>query len=729
MTCLYNANSQQCGRLIRLAVIAASTFLAALALTLTTTPAQASQTIVGSVYDSTTGSPVEGADVRLVGTGYTTVTAANGRFVLTGVPEGRWWLAVRRVGYRPAAATPLNIYEGYDRRHHILLTPEPIVLPPQRVTGLSHPADEAAAVRRYSREQTQQAGHRNVAEALDAIPGVRVTGSSDTPGGTRVSVGGEEPKRVAVLLDGLPLAAGADGAVSLDPIPLSAVNAIEVRSGSQSASAGDGAVGGVVNLVTRNVAREPGYALDMHGGSFGRYQGAATAHTTFGSLSGRAIYEHTGRGVAFAYPDADTSATRAGVRADRYRAFLGLSSLNTDNWTTSAFAFGENAGVPGALEQLTPGATNERDHVRIQSQYRMDLPVVRGEAALWYESSRERYHSPQYFITDSEFRERFFGGRIRTSATTTWSRFALEFEARRRRLEGHDGIRPDSSFGVHHRNEAAMRGMAGVRQSLFGLDGALTSSVALDADDLSKPVASPRIDAAIGTRFGFSVRAGWGRSFRRPALTSLFWKSDVFASGNPDLRPERASEWDAGVRWARGPLTLETRYYDRRVMDIIVWERDFTGKYKPQNIPSTSALGREDHVGLRVFGESIALDYNHVFNDARDRSGEINHDGYVLVLTPRHTHDLEVNLTHGRWSGRLRGRWVSLRYTRRMNDRGKVLPPYRCFDAFVRLVLKRSHPNLTASLHLDNITDERIELLERYPLPGRGFSLATNMQF
>jgi outer membrane receptor protein involved in Fe transport len=485
----------------------------------------------------------------------------------------------------------------------------------------------------------------------------------------------------------------------------------------------------MVNLITRNVAREPGYAVEMHGGSFGRYRGSATARRTLGHLSGRAIYEHSGRGEEFTYPDADSSARRTGIRADRYRAFVGLSSLDTENWTTSAFVFGEDAGVPGALRQLTPGATNDRDHVRVQSQYRMALSRIRGEAAFWYESSRERYQSPRYFITDSEFRERFFGGRIRTSASSTWSRLALEFEARRRRLEGRDAIRPDSSFGVHHRDEAVIRAMASVRQSLSGLAGTLTSSVALDADDLSKPVASPRIDAAIGTRFGFSVRGGWGRSFRRPALTSLFWKSDVFAGGNPDLRPERASEWDAGLRWSRGPLTLETRYYNRRVTDIIVWERDFSGKYKPQNIPTTSAIGREDHIGLRLFGESLALDYTHVFHDARDRSGEVNHDGHVLVLTPRHTHDVEVNLQRGRWSGRLRCHWVSLRYTRRMNDRGKTLPAYRSFDAFVRLMLIRAHPNLAVSLHLDNITNERIELLERYPLPGRGFSLATSIQF
>lgn len=689
----------------------------------------AAQTVRGVVSDVSTGLPVEGAEIRVQGTPLAALTDARGLFVLPSVTVGLWHLTVNRIGYCPLDATEIQVDEGDDRIHYIRLTPLPIVLPPHRVETHGHETNPEAGVRRYTHEQIARAGHRDLAEALDAIPGVRVYGSSETPGGTRVSVGGESPERVAVLLDGLPLATGVDGAVDLDPVPLAAIQAVEVRAGSQAAIVGDAAMGGSVNLVTRSNAQERHETVDLRGGSFGAYRGAVTGRQRFSSLSGQLVYERFGRGDEFSYPDAGTSATRTGAGEEGARAFLGLSSSRAGDWHALAYTFSNDAGVPGALEQSTPGATTARRQTRFQSQWETARDALRVRAALWHESSQERYQSPIRFPKDSDFRERFTGGKLTATVSGTAAEAGIEGELRNRRLEGIDHLIPDSSFGVQHRLESTWRGNARLAGNLAGMKGSLAATVALDADDVSSPITSPRLDLGLSCLQGVSVRGGWGQSFRRPPLTALFWKGDVFSAGNPNLRPERASEWDAGVRVSRGPLSFDTRYFERHVDDIIVWERDFTGKYKPQNVPSSFSIGREDHVNWSILGEFLSIDYSHVFLDARDRSGETNHEGYVLVLTPRHTHDLEADIARGRFNGSVRGRWVSVRYTRRQNDKGKTLPAYRLFDAMARVTLHRQHPDLSFSLHVDNITNERIELLERYPMPGRSVSLATNITF
>jgi len=687
------------------------------------------QLVQGIVSDASTGLPVEGAEVRLEGTPAVTVTDARGRFVLPSVPAGVWQLAVNRIGYRAATETDFEISEGDAPVHYVRLTPLPVVLPPQTVESATHETTPEAGIRRFTREQIAGAGHRDLAEALDAIPGVRIYGSSETPGGTRVSVGGESPERVAVLLDGLPLATGVDGAVDLDPIPLSAIQSVEVRAGSQAAIAGDAAMGGSVNLITRSILPKGQETIDLRGGSFGAYRGAVAGQQQFSSFSAQLVYERFGRGNEFAYPDGDTSATRNGVGEDGSRAFLGVTSSRPGQWQALAYTYGNDVGVPGALEQSTPGATTDRKQTRVQSRWRLDHQPWEIGAAFWHESAQERYQSPIRFPKDSDFRERFTGGKLNATLNKSVVDAGLEGEVRNRRLEGIDHLIPDSSFGIQHRLESTVRGRTRIAGLLAGLQASCAATVALDADDISSPVTSPRIDLGLGLPYGLSVRGGWGRSFRRPPLTALFWKGDVFSTGNPNLRPERASEWDAGLRLTRGPLTFDSRYFERHVEDIIVWERDFTGKYKPQNVPSSFSVGREDHANVRLLDELLTFDYSHVFLDARDRSGETNHDGYVLVLTPRHTHDCDITLDRGRWQGSFSGRWVSIRYTRRQNDKGKTLRAYRLLGAHARVMLHQASPDLSLSVHLDNITDERVELLERYPSPGRSISVATNITF
>lgn len=693
-----------------------------------TAAARAGQIVQGVVSDASTGLPVEGADVRLEGTPTAIATDVRGRFVIPSVPAGIWRITVSRIGYEPADDVQIQVDEGDTHLHYIRLTPLPIVLPPQRVELRARDTRPEAGVRRYTHDQIARAGHRDLADALDAIPGVRVYGSSETPGGTRVSVGGESPERVAVLLDGLPLATGVDGAVDLDPIPLAAIQTVEVRAGSQAAIAGDAAMGGSVNLITRSAIPTGHETIDLRGGSFGAYRGSVTGRQRFSHISGQLVYERFGRGDEFHYPDADTSATRTGVGEEGARAFLSIGS-SRDNWQILAYTFGNDAGVPGALEQSTPDATTERRQTRIQSKWELARSSMRIQAALWHESSQERYRSPIRFPKDSDFRERFTGGKLSATLNNGAIETGVEGELRNRRLEGIDHLIPDSSFGLRHRLESTVRGKARWADDVAGMQASVAATVALDADDISAPVTSPRVDLGLGLPHGLTVRGGWGQSFRRPPLTALFWKGDVFSVGNPNLRPERASEWDCGVWISRGSLAVDSRYFERHVDDIIVWERDFTGKYKPQNVPSSFSIGREDHASLRLFDELLTLDYSHVFLDARDRSGETNHDGHALVLTPRHTHDIDATIAHGAWEASFRGRWVSSRYTRRQNDRGKTLPAYRLFGAMARVRLHRNNPDFSITLHCDNITNERIELLERYPIQGRSISLATNITF
>ncbi len=705
-----------------------------LALTLATcnSPVQAEseRSISGVVLDSLLGLPVQDALVRLTGSAFTASTNSAGRFEFLSIPAGPWTVEVTRYGYAPSAPQAVEVVEGFERHLRIDLAPKPIALGNSLVVRSLNSSPAPTGVRTYDFRQIQRAGHRTVADALDAIPGVRVYGSSETPGGTRVSVGGAAPERVAVLLDGVPLASGSSGAVDLDAVPLSAVTSIEVSPGSRSAGSGDAAIGGSVNLLTSSASRLVRQDFELSTGSFGTYRGMANSGFNLGANHIEGVLETNGRGHQFSYPDGDSTVKRQGVQARSWRGFAGFSNAGHRWPRVSAFVYNSTVGIPGALEQLQPGATARNQRLRAQGSWPwLQGRHVSAEGALWYESGEDHVRSLETRIkTDSDWRERFIGARQKVGLSLGAANFGGEFELRSRRMEGTDRV-PSQSFGVHEQTEFSLRASAKGTSGVPGGVVSLTLMGAADGDQRSTPVYSPRADIEYAHRAGVYSRAGWGRSFRRPPLTSLFWKSDAFVAGNPNLKPERAVEWDLAAGVHRGGFILESRYFERSLRDIISWERDAMGRYQPRNVSRAVTLGREDHAILELWHSSLTLSYSHIFTAATDRSGEVNHDGMELVMSPRHTHDLSADYYVGRMSGRLSGRWVSSRELRRDNVSGKVLPPYRLFDAYARIAVRRLAPSLTLGIRINNITNERVDLLERYPSPGRALSVETVISF
>jgi len=678
--------------------------------------AESDISITGTVLDDFTVAPVEGALLRIDGTALRTVSESDGSFVFRNVPLGTWTVVVERYGYRTRTLESVDVVEGFARDLHLALEPDPVELSPQKVGSSPFASD---GVRRIA-ISAEQIGARSVGELLESIPGVRVYGSSDSPGGTRVSVGGEPASRVAVLLDGLPLSGGSDGAVDLSTIPISALTAIEVHAGSQSALAGDAAVGGAVNLITRVDAQPNGIRLSASGGDWGRARQdvAATHAVNRATLSAGGEYDQRSNPYRFEDVHADTTGMRQNARLDERRAYLRVSSVAHRSFEFLGYASRNERGAPGTVELPMLTAFTRNKNARVQSSREFALTNAgRLTTAAWYEFSSEYYNAAHERIPQHSYlREHFVGAKAGHSTTLLSAELSSELETRYRLIHGEDTQHPTFSFGDEERAEYSVR----TRMSRHFGRFSLHSGIALDADAENAPGWSPRVDVSVRPVKSLAIAVGWGRSFRRPLLMTAFWKSDYYTRGNPNLLPERAEEWDASARWRNRFITIDTRYYERWIEDIIVWDlRGVPQKYTPVNLASARVLGREDHAAVEA-GDWCGIEYTHVLTDGVDQSGEVNYEGRTLIFTPRHTHDLSLWASHKVLSVRVNGRWVTHRYTLRANT--KWQGPYRVFDAEVRITPSQANPHVVVSIRGENITNEPIELLQGYPSPARTLS-------
>ncbi len=120
-----------------------------------------------------------------------------------------------------------------------------------------------ASISVVTREELETRQYRDLAEALQNVEGIDVAGGTGKTGGLDISIRGMPSEYTLILIDGRRQNVAGDvtpngfGAAHTSLIPpLAAIERIEVIRGPMSTLYGSDAMGGVVNIITRKVARE-----------------------------------------------------------------------------------------------------------------------------------------------------------------------------------------------------------------------------------------------------------------------------------------------------------------------------------------------------------------------------------------------------------------------------------------------------------------------------------------
>ncbi len=102
------------------------------------------------------------------------------------------------------------------------------------------------------RQEIEEQGATNAAQALQYHPGIIVGVGLR---GRQIRLRGLDPKHVLILINGERLIGGLDGAADLTRIKAEEIERIEIIKGASSVLYGSSAIGGVINIITRNVTR------------------------------------------------------------------------------------------------------------------------------------------------------------------------------------------------------------------------------------------------------------------------------------------------------------------------------------------------------------------------------------------------------------------------------------------------------------------------------------------
>lgn len=720
---------------------------------------QVKHTLRGVVIDDD-HLPVSGAIVTLLPVARQDTTDDSGAFRFDNVAPGEYTLASSQpmLGLKDARASvtvpmpdkrPVALrMQGrtYDAAEVIV-----VAKPPEESSAPGETPAMVSVVERKSFEDRA----KTVADVIAATPGATIQTMGGAGDYTEVSLRGANAQQVQVYVDGMLLNEAVGGAVNLAAIPLAQARSVEVWRSGAPARFGGGAVGGAVNIRTRDFLSDS-RSLSIGYGSFNTLNAQTLAQFPLGGgrllLTGGYISSdndfsfRSDNGTSYNHDDDFwTKRHNDGFHSlnllGKYRVLLGEKYL----LELSEQVVSNDKELPG--RDIVQGSSASIETTRNLAQARLTLPAfLRGrletEPVAYYIYTHEHYRdlkgSVGWGTQDNLYRTHSLRFNLPlTMKLGNHGAVTLTPGA------DHETYSPDYrlqktiplSCEREHYSAALDASMHLLRERLL-LTGAFSRDryySSFEGEPSSqnrttpKPIFHNLTGSSVGARFAILkqvfLAANYSDAIRVPSFYELFGDRGTTVS-NPDLKPERTFRWDTGLKAGRRfgtlDLSLEYSYFSNCNRNLIQWYTNDAGFLFPDNVSGSWVRGTE-----LVWSARLAEHLSCTGNWTAQRSkvtGEKNkiYRGKALPNRPENYGSLRVECPFRGitpyWTLNHKGAY----FLDRANQSFKRYPGRTMQDAGAVFPFPRWKTKV--ALEVRNFTDRHTFDTQGMPLPGRSFS-------
>lgn len=213
--------------------------------------------IIGHVVDKKTGEHLPYITISLKGTTIGTTTDATGHYFLKNLPEGKFTIEARFVGYE-TSQQEVTLKKGSTLEINFELEESNVSLNEVVVSANRNETSRRLAPTLVSILDVKTFDRTNsptIADGLGFQPGLRVENNCQNCGFTQVRMNGLEGAYSQILIDSRPVFSALTGVYGLEQIPATMVERIEVVRGGGSALFGSSAIAGTINVITKEPTR------------------------------------------------------------------------------------------------------------------------------------------------------------------------------------------------------------------------------------------------------------------------------------------------------------------------------------------------------------------------------------------------------------------------------------------------------------------------------------------
>ena len=594
-----------------------------------------------------------------------------------------------------------------------LQLPEKIVTASRVATPVT---DVLADVSVIDRAALELAGQSSLRDLLAHLPGVQIATNGSYRSTTSLFLRGAVTSQTLVLIDGVRVGSATSGGGSLENLPLSRIERIEVLRGAASALYGPDAVGGVIQIFTR----EPGQTLQLDAnagvGSDGQQQVGASLRGSSGAIGyslGVSREKATGISVisnpaSGSYnPDEDgfnASSLDAKLTAKLSREHgLSLSLLRSDtDYQFDSVPFPNPLG----LTRLTSDAWSKIG--LNNATFKWDAQwLPQWHAALTVGTSDEKSIGNYFRVGDGAF-----GG-------------STQFNTSRRQATWQNDITLDKdilSLMLESRNETVDSSAAytvtsrDVRSALvsYALNRPVWNALLVARNDENSQFGNFNNWAVSGGyRMTDSLRAvaSLGTSFQAPTFNQLYYPG----FGNNALVPQKNRATELGLKYRSGDVSMGAVVYNNDVQGFII---------PTTNVQSSLAVLR----GVTLTGDVQAGDttysLSYDYADPRSYSTSPAANDLRLVRIARNVFNARINQHFGSFNVFGELKVSGDREDNNLTFSGRdLLPGYTLLNVGMNWKLQQ---NVALLARINNLSDAQYNLANGFSMPGRNVFVSVN---
>ncbi len=572
-----------------------------------------------------------------------------------------------------------------------------------------------------TQEDIQRLPNRSINELLTNIPGVDVRQRGPFGSQADISIDGGSFEQTAILLNGVKITDPQSAHHNMNlPIPLEAIERIEIIRGPAARIFGINALTGAINIVTKKIESNQISAQVYGGSSFkdneqtktGKYYGKGV------QLGAQFNTGQTNHGLYFGHED--SNGQRYNTASNNNKLYYdGTYQPNESNQIKADFGYIDNQfGANGyyaaptdkeAYEQVKTAFTS----IQSKHQLNKDLSI----------SPRisNRYNEDEYWYLGkstskgrSKHYSNVFGAEVNAALEQHYGTFGLGLESRFERINS-------TAIGSHS------------RENYGGYLEFKTEAIAklmLNAGAYVNYNSKFGWQVFPGLDLGYNMTEHWkfvlsaGSAQRIPSFTDLY-TNQTANIGNPDLTSENAYQIESGVKYLSERIVAQVSYFHRKITDFIDWQKTEGGAtegavipWKPSNIGKNTVDGINTSFRYQLSDPTASTKYyttiSYNYLNPKTTINDGMHSKYAIENL-RHQVILNFTLNHKNWM---------LTTANRFNER---ISYKSYFIADIRAAYQFSELNVFADIQ--NIFDKSYIEAAAVPMPGRWFSLGAKYKF
>lgn len=261
------------------------------------TPVKEGNLIKGHVIERDTEDSLPYATILIVETGQGTVSDENGEFSFKKVPAGKYTLRVQLLGYKTEEKRVV-VSNDFGVDVHFVLGDESIMTDEVVVSANRNETSRKVApvvVNVMSNRLFETVNSTDLAKSLNYQSGLRVENNCQNCGFPQVRINGLEGPYSQILINSRPVVSALSGVYGLEQIPVNMIERVEVVRGGGSALFGANAVGGTINIITKdpvsNSFQISSTLSNLNNQVWEQYMGANASLVSKDNVYGIAVYQ------------------------------------------------------------------------------------------------------------------------------------------------------------------------------------------------------------------------------------------------------------------------------------------------------------------------------------------------------------------------------------------------------------------------------------------------------